>query len=86
MQTECSSMPSEFARVEGRPGVAESDGGSLTSDTGGLLLGASDLDLARRLVGCFRDARDPRLVEHWPPLRSRARVRHALGYRGPERS
>jgi hypothetical protein len=52
--------------VEGRPVVAEFDGGALTSDAGGLLLGAADrtLDLVRRLARCFRDARDPRLVEH----------------------
>src|SRR5271155_5602174 len=48
MQTECSAKPSAFGRVEGRP------------------VGAADrrLDLVRRLAGCFRDARDPRLVEH----------------------
>jgi hypothetical protein len=46
--------------------VAEFDGGALTSDAGGLLLGAADrtLDLVRRLAGCFRDLRDPRFVEH----------------------
>src|ERR1700734_3104572 len=66
MQTECSTKPSAFGRVEGRPVVAEFDGGALTSDAGGLLLGAADrrLDMVRRLAGCFRDARDPRLVEH----------------------
>src|SRR6202161_3276830 len=66
MQTECSAKPSAFERVEGRPVVAEFDGGALTSDAGGLLLGAADrrLGLVRRLAGCFRDARDPRLVEH----------------------
>jgi Transposase DDE domain group 1 len=66
MQTECSAEPSLFGRVEGRPVVAEFDGGALTSDAGGLLLGAADrtIDLVRRLAGCFRDARDPRFVEH----------------------
>ena len=66
MQTECSVRPSAFGRVEGRPVVVEFDGEALTSDEGGLLLGAADrrLDLVRRLAGCFRDARDPRLVEH----------------------
>ncbi len=66
MQTECSAEPSLFGRVEGRPVVVEFDGGALTSDAGGLLLGASDhrLDLVRRLAGCFGDARDPRFVEH----------------------
>src|SRR5271166_2362557 len=66
MQTECSAESSVFGRVEGRPVVAEFDGGALTSDAGGLLLGAADrgLGLVRRLAGCFRDAREPRLVEH----------------------
>jgi hypothetical protein len=66
MQTECSAEPSLFGWVEGRPVVAEFDGGALTSDAGGLLLGAADrsLDLVRRLAECFRDARDPRFVEH----------------------
>ena len=55
-----------FGRVEGRAVVAEFDGGALTSDAGGLLLGAADqrLGLVRRIARCFRDARDPRLVEH----------------------
>ena len=66
MQTECSAERSVFGRVEGRSVVAEFDGGALTSDAGGLLLGAGDrrLDLVRRIARCFRDARDPRLVEH----------------------
>ena len=66
MQTECSAERSMFGRVEGRSVVAEFDGGALTSDAGGLLLGAADrrLDLVRRIARCFRDARDPRLVEH----------------------
>jgi hypothetical protein len=66
MRTECSTEPSQFGRVEGRPVVAAFDGGALTSDAGGLLLGAADrsLNLVRRLAGCFRDARDPRFVEH----------------------
>jgi hypothetical protein len=66
MQTECSAEASVFGRVEGRRVVAAFDGGALTSDAGGLVLGATDrrLDLVRRLAGCFRDARDPRFVEH----------------------
>ena len=66
MQTECSAEPSLFGAVEGRAVVAAFDGGALTSDAGGLLLGGADrsLDMVRRLAGCFGDARDPRLVEH----------------------
>ena len=66
MQTERSTKASGFGRVEGRPVVADFDGGALTSDAGGVLLGAADrtLDVVRRLSRCFRDARDPRFVEH----------------------
>ena len=66
MQTERSTESRLFGRVEGRLVVADFDGGALTSDAGALLLGAADrtLDLVRRLSRCFRDARDPRLVEH----------------------
>src|SRR5271167_5189580 len=66
MQTECSAKPSEFPPVEGRPVVAEFDGGAVTSDAGGLLLGAADkaIGLVGRLAGCFRDARDGRYIEH----------------------
>jgi len=66
MQTECSAKPSVFAPVEGRPVVAEFDGGAVTSDGGGLLLGAADkaIGLVGRLAGCFRDARDGRYIEH----------------------
>jgi hypothetical protein len=61
MQTECSAEPSVFGPVEGRLVVAAFDGGALTSDAGGLLLGAADrsLNLVRQLAGCFRDARNP---------------------------
>src|SRR6204780_3079947 len=66
MQTECSAKPSEFAPVEGRPVVAEFDGGAVASDAGGLLLGAADkaIGLVGRLAGCFHDARDGRYIEH----------------------
>ena len=46
MQTECNAKRSAFGRVEGRPVVAEFDGGALTSDAGGLLLGAADIHLS----------------------------------------
>ena len=66
MQRECSAEASIFGRVEGRPVVAVFDGRAMTSDAGGLLLAAADrsLDLVRRVVGCFLDARDPRFIEH----------------------
>lgn len=39
MPTECSSNLFGFAPVEGREVVAAFDGGAITSDAGGLLLG-----------------------------------------------
>src|SRR5678816_2983313 len=42
MQTECSADLFGFARVEGRAVIAGFDGGEITSDAGGLLLGAAD--------------------------------------------
>jgi len=66
MPTQCSAEPSLFARVEGLPVVAEFDGGALTLDAGGLLLGATDkaIGLVKRLARCFRDARRPEWIEH----------------------
>jgi len=55
-----------FAAVEGRRVEAAFDGGSISSDGGALLLGATDraLTLVDRFAGCFRDARRAGLVEH----------------------
>ena len=66
MPTQCRPDSTAFARVEGRRVVAEFDGGALTSDAGGLLLGATDrtIRLVERFAGCFRDARRPEFVEH----------------------
>jgi hypothetical protein len=56
----------DFAPVEGRKVVASFNGGAITSDAGALLLGATDkvLGLSRRLAGCFKDYRNPDLIEH----------------------
>ena len=66
MPTECSVDLFGNARVEGRAVVASFDGGAITSDAGGLLLGATDraLGLIERLAACFVDRRRPELVEH----------------------
>jgi hypothetical protein len=55
-----------FAPVEGRRIEASFDGGSITSDAGGLLLGATDraIGLVDRFARCFTDHRDPELIEH----------------------
>jgi hypothetical protein len=66
MPTDCSPTLFGFAPVEGRSVVASFDGGSITSDAGALLLGATDkvLGLTRRLAACFQDSRNPAFVEH----------------------
>jgi hypothetical protein len=55
-----------FAPVEGRRIEASFDGGSITSDAGGLLLGSTDraIGLIDRFAQCFKDHRDPELIEH----------------------
>ena len=66
MPTECSATLFEFAPVEGRQVVAAFDGGAITSDAGGLLLGETDraIRLTERFAACFADARAPELIEH----------------------
>jgi len=66
MPTECSPDLFDFASVESRAVVAAFDGGAVTSDAGGLLLGATDraIGLVGRFAGCFTDARRPELIEH----------------------
>lgn len=68
---EHSAKPGEFARVERRFVVAEFDGGAVSSDAGGLLLGTADraVGLVRCLASCFRDRRDARFASsntRWP--------------------
>ena len=66
MPTQCRPESTTFARVEGRHVVADFGGGALTSDAGGLLLGATDraIRLVERFAACFRDARRAEFVEH----------------------
>src|SRR5260370_32216607 len=66
MPTDCSAELFDFAPVKGRAVVAGFDGGSITSDAGGLLLGAADraIGLVERFAACFADRRCPELIEH----------------------
>jgi hypothetical protein len=66
MQTDCIPDLFGFVAVEGRPVVAAFDGGSITSDAGALLLGATDraIGLINRFAACFRDFRCRGLIEH----------------------
>jgi hypothetical protein len=64
--TECTQSPFEFASHFSRQVVARFDGGTITTDGGGLLLRETDrrLNLLPRLATCFLDGRNPLLVEH----------------------
>jgi hypothetical protein len=66
MQTDCIPDLFGFEPVEGRSVVAAFDGGSITSDAGAMLLGATDraIGLIDRFAACFRDFRCPGLIEH----------------------
>jgi Transposase DDE domain group 1 len=66
MQTDCIPDLFEFIPVAGRPVAAAFDGGSITSNAGALLLGATDraIGLIDRFAACFRDARRQELIEH----------------------
>jgi hypothetical protein len=66
MQTECSADRFAFAPVERRAVVAAFDGGTMTSDAGAMLLGATDrvIGMIERFAGCFIDYRRAELVTH----------------------
>ena len=71
MQTDSISDLFGFVALEGRPVAAAFDGGSITSDPGALLLGATDraIGLIHRFAACFRDYRCPGLISRqalWP--------------------
>lgn len=64
--TECTQSAFEFQPHFSRHVTASFDGGTMTSDGGGLLLRETDrrLNLLPRLAQCFLDGRDPALVKH----------------------
>ena len=64
MQTECSTKLFGFAPVEEREVVAGFDGGTMTSNAGGLLLGATDSSIdCADWRGAFT-TRSAGLIEH----------------------
>ena len=64
--TECTQSQFEFASHASRRVVASFDGGTITTDGGGLLLREADrrLQLIERLAGCFSDRRDAGSIKH----------------------
>ena len=61
-------MPTGVAQIslEDRAVVAAFDAGTITSDAGALLLGATDhaIRMMDRLASCFHEVRCPELIEH----------------------
>lgn len=82
--TECSEDRFEFGGGNGgRQVVAEFNGGTISSDGGGLLLQETDakMKLLERFSQCFVDGRDPRQIEHSVEQMVKQRVYAlALGY------
>jgi hypothetical protein len=66
MPKQCSAGGMVFGRAGGREIIADFNGGLVTSDTGALLLSATDraIRLVERFTACFRDSRHPALVTH----------------------
>ena len=83
METECSSPAFDFQPLGSRQVTARFDGGTITSDAGGLLLGEVEAasGLLARLASCFDDHRDPEKIEHLVEALVKQRVfALALGY------
>jgi hypothetical protein len=66
MSTECSNLSFDFQPLGAREVTARFDGGTITSDAGGLLLREIEAKtgLLADLARCFEDFRDPELIEH----------------------
>jgi hypothetical protein len=83
MTTECTVAQLEFHGVGRRVVVGNFDGGTISSDSGGLLLREVEqrTHILKRLTGCFVDYRDPDQVEHPLEVLIKQRVMGlALGY------
>ena len=66
MPTKCNPVSMRFARLKGRDVVVDFGGGTMTSNAGALLLGATDraIGLVDRFSGCFSDGRSADRVVH----------------------
>ena len=83
MPTECNERSFGFQPLGGREVTARFDGGTITSDAGGLLLREVEAKtgLLADLARCFDDFRDPELIEHSVEELIKQRVfALALGY------
>jgi len=66
MKTQCNSNTFPFQAEISRKIVAKFDGGTITSDAGGLLLQKTEqlTGIISQFADCFTDHRDPDLIEH----------------------
>jgi hypothetical protein len=66
MPTQCTQDSFDFGRVEGRQVVADFSGGTISSNAGALLLARADkaTGIIDSFSACFRDGRNPELIEH----------------------
>jgi hypothetical protein len=83
MEAECTNPAFEFHPLGSRRITARFDGGTITSDAGGLLLREVEAStgLLDELAACFDDHRDPELIEHTVEALVKQRVfALALGY------
>ena len=83
MPTDCTSQSLHFEACAGRRGVADFDGGAISTDAGGLLLRKVDraIGLSERVTRCFRDERNPVFTVHTMKTLVSQRVHGiALGY------
>ena len=81
--TECNPETFSFHGLGRREVVARFDGGTITSDAGGVLLRELEekTGIVKRFAACFADHRDPDLIEHTLEELVKQRVYGlALGY------
>ena len=66
MPTQCNQEFLEFHPLEKREVRGEFDGGTITSDAGGLLLREVEkrTGIIAQFAACFRDRRKPERIEH----------------------
>ena len=66
MGTECTQFVFGFHPLTHREIRAQFDGGAITTEGGGLLLREVEkrIGIVRQFAACFRDYRDPDLIEH----------------------
>jgi len=66
MKTECNPSQLEFHPLGQRKVISKFDGGNITSDAGGLLLRETEkrTGILKGFAECFRDLRNPKMIEH----------------------